>query len=289
MSATVRWVWLAVVCILGTVHPAWSAGRSTPAPVRFYFVQLTDTHWHAMDSLALTRKAVETINRLPMKIEFVVHTGDLFADSIRDATVVQEGLDAMQGLQVPVYYVPGNHDILKSDPAATARLFEQQFGPLNRRIDVKGVACLLLCTEPLAGETRSPAEVQCEWLAEQAREIGNRPALVFMHRPPVFDMMAPEALGDTSRRLWEDTLAAMPGVQAVIAGHFHRDELHWIGKVPVYVASPLVRFWERQPSIRLYKYDDGKVEFWTIYLTDRTSERVTKPGWDQNATSSRKR
>ena len=68
----------------------------------FYFVQLTDTHWGARDGVTQTRQAVEMINALPVAIEFVVVTGDVFSDSIQRDDVRENGLAAMKGLKVPV-------------------------------------------------------------------------------------------------------------------------------------------------------------------------------------------
>ena len=75
---------------------------------------------------------------------------------------------------------------------------------------------------------------------------------------------------------WARLFNEQPEIKAVVAGHLHRDELHWIGSVPIYVASSLARFWDRQPSFRLYEYRDGKLGYWTIYLK-RTPSKKNQP------------
>ncbi|MFW6303548.1 MAG: metallophosphoesterase family protein, partial [Candidatus Sumerlaeota bacterium] len=55
-------------------------------------------------------------------------------------------------------------------------------------------------------------------------------------------------------------------VKAVIAGHFHRAEQHWLGDVPLYVAPPVAGYWGRQASYRLYHYQAGRLSFTTQYL-----------------------
>jgi 3',5'-cyclic AMP phosphodiesterase CpdA len=279
--------WLALPLIVGflLVPQGRAASAKKALPQRFYFAQITDTHWGALDGLAQTRKAVTALNRLPMRLEFVVHTGDVFADSIRNERVVQEGLEAMQALRAPVYYVPGNHDILKDAPEDTTRLFRMYFGEVNSRVEVRGVLCLFVCTELLPGDSRSPAQAQRETLAELTRGIGGHPTLVFMHRPPVSDRLDPARRGDSAEEggvgQWDAVLESAPGIKAVIAGHLHRDELHWIGRTPVYVAAPVARFWERQPSVRLYEYEDGRLQYWTIYLSDRVEDRSARAEGDQ--------
>ena len=235
----------------------------------FFFVQMTDTHWGALDGVAMTRRAVEKINALPVKVEFVALTGDLFADSIGRQDVVEEGLAAMKDLKVPVYYVPGNHDLIKDDYSRDSALFRSRFGPLDRRVDVCGVACLFVNTEATLDARGGPADRVREWI-EQALPASNGPSLIFMHRPPVYDMQFGKedhsAWDRNYDSRWEEFMGRHPGIQAICCGHFHRDELAWIGSVPVYVESSMARFWERQPSFRLYRYHAGRLNYWTFYL-----------------------
>lgn len=244
------------------------AGRESSG--KFYFVQVSDTHWGARDGVALTRRAVEMINALPVKVEFVAVTGDVFSDSIMKEAVVRDGLDAMKALKAPLYYVPGNHDILKSDIAGTSALFEKVLGPLSRNVEVRGVTCLFLSTEMPERETRNPAEVERLWLEDKlGAGKGRKPVLIFMHRPPIFDLLNGSD-GQVSwdhpyDTRWEALFSGHPEIKGVFAGHFHRDEVRWIGVVPVFVAPALARFWDRQPAFRLFEYNNGQLDYWTLY------------------------
>lgn len=266
-----RWVVLIVIMMAGSASAE-----------RFYFVQISDTHWGARDGVALTRRAAEMINALPVKIEFVVVTGDVCSDSILKEPVVQEGQDALKGLKAPLYYVPGNHDILKTDRVRTSAQFEKSFGPLNRKVEVRGVMCLFLCTETMEGETRPPAEVERLWLEDKLESGKNRkPVLIFMHRPPIFDMVN----GSDGQVSWDhpyDTrwgslFEGHPEIKGVFAGHFHREELRWIGAVPVFVAPALARFWDRQPSFRLFEYNNGQLNYWALYPERGSAAKRTPP------------
>lgn len=255
---------LVAIGLLGCQPRRVPLKREPPAAATdaFFFVQLTDTHWGALDGVALTRRAVEKINALPVVPAFVVITGDLFADTIGRTNVVDEALAAMRGLKVPLYYVPGNHDLRKEAYEATARLFTQRFGPLEQRVDVAGVACLFVNTEESAQRVR-------EAIA-QALPAGDAPALIFMHRPPLYDMqfggVEGAAWDQAHDTRWDEFVVSHPGIKAFCCGHFHRDEMAWISEVPVYVASSMARFWERQPSFRLYRYHGGRLDYWTFYL-----------------------
>lgn len=247
----------------------WSLAAAGAPPAHFYFVQITDSHWGARDGVALTRKAVEAINQLPQKIEFVVHTGDLFADTIDDPAVVQEGLKAMKAIKAPVFYVPGNHDIQQADAAATAALYRRHFGPFCSRTEVQGVVCLFFYSDPLIGSFTVPACDPLAWLETQLGQAGGKPVIIFQHAPSVgrfLDSGDPaEPVPDTYRP-WESLVRRYPALRAIVAGHIHRDELRWLGAVPVYVSAPLARFWDRQPSFRVYDYWDGRLGYSTVYL-----------------------
>lgn len=252
----------------GAVEAAWLR----PAPVTnscFYFAQITDTHWGVKGGLAMTRRAVEAINKLPVDLAFVAHTGDIFADTIHDAAVAREGLEIMRGLKAPVYYIPGNHDILEGETEATERLFVKYFGKVGAKVEVRGVLCLFTTSELGDGDERIPSHVQQDWLDRNVTKDERRPVLVFVHRPPVADRLnakTTEEWGEDKYPRWERLFEAHPQIKAMISGHLHRDELHWIGAVPVYVSSSVASFWDRRPSVRLYKFESGRLTYWTIYL-----------------------
>lgn len=260
---------LAVLAAILLAGMARAAEEARVAGGGFYFAQITDTHWAAKGTVGLTRKAVAAINKLPVDVEFVVHTGDIFADSIRDEGVVREGLQAMRALKAPVYYVPGNHDLLEGAREETERLFRKHFGDVAGKVEIRGVLCLFLCTELAGDDDRAAGQVQREWILEQVGRGERRPVLIFLHRPPVADRLAATTRaewGEEFHPRWARLFESRPQIKALVSGHLHRDELHWIGAVPVYVASSLAPFWERQPSVRLYKYENGKLTYWTIYL-----------------------
>jgi len=257
-------VLLALILIGGACLPTRSETTS-----HFFFVQITDTHWGTRNGLASTRKAVEAINELPIKLAFVAHTGDITADTIGDSNVVNEGLAVMKKLSAPVYYVPGNHDILKSDARRTAKLYRQSFGALSTRVEVEGVVCLFFYSEPMSSDLRIGGYDARSWLNENLEAAGRKPVLLFQHIPAVHDVHGPggeTAWTDSYSPAWLRLFEKNPQIKAVVAGHFHRDELHWVGGTPVYVSSSVADFWGRQPSFRVYEYNDGRLGYWTVYL-----------------------
>ena len=241
-----------------------------PAGERFYFVQISDTHFGDRDHLARTYRLVDQINRLPYDIACVVHTGDIFADNVTDAAIREEGLGVLQHLKAPLHLLPGNHDILPHDIDQTAAAYTQGIGPLLHHVEYHGVVFVLAYTEPLAlGFEVQGFDALRELEAVFARAAG-KPIILFHHRPAVddyYDYATHPAWGDAARARLE-TLLSAHNVKAVITGHFHRDELHWAGGLPIFAAPPVAGYWGRQAGFRLYEYRDGQLGYRTVYLPE---------------------
>jgi hypothetical protein len=100
------------------------------------------------------------------------------------------------------------------------------------------------------------------------KKARNRPIILFHHSPCVGDLYQGRRYPgwpDKNRTQWIALLNAH-SVKAVIAGHFHRAEHHWLGNVPLYIAPPLSWYYGRQSSYRIYQYKNGRLSFRTQYL-----------------------
>ena len=125
---------------------------------------------------------------------FAVLTGDLIwgdpNGALDDKSLVAEEFDrldaALEGLGIPIYRVPGNHDV--SD-AGTLDLFVDRYGELPRAVDVGRVRLILLNTawhpdagpvSPTRGFNLGPSQLEAlsETLADPS-EYDH--AFVFMH------------------------------------------------------------------------------------------------------------
>lgn len=234
-----------------------------------FFVQITDTHLGQRDNLERARAAVKAINALPVKIAFVAVTGDIMHDCIMDSNTVSEALAILGRLKAPVHYVPGNHDLLKKSPEETVAVFTNRFGPLISSAEYGGVDFIFICTEPLSGGAKIQGYDPVSSLEKLLQLHVGRPAVIFNHAPSVGDFYGNSSYrgwGDSKEGLrWTALLNRYP-VKAVIAGHFHRDELHWIGNVPLYAGPPLSSSLGRQAAFRVYQYRDGKLDYRTYYL-----------------------
>ncbi|MGE4490449.1 MAG: metallophosphoesterase [Kiritimatiellales bacterium] len=230
------------------------------------FVQLTDTHFGQGDHFERGAAAVEAINALPMDVSFVVITGDIMHDCIADSNQVNRVFQTLEKLKMPVYFVPGNHDLLKKAPEATVGVFTNRFGPLVSSAEYGGVDFMFVCTAPLSRGFQIPGY---DPICELDAVLSDRPAVVFHHIPSADDFYSNrmhDGWGRTDAgREWSAVLNRH-NVKAVITGHFHRDELHWIGEVPLFVGPPLSGRLGRQAAFRIYECRDGQLEYWTHYL-----------------------
>ena len=252
--------------LLGVV--AASAGEPVQSTPSFYFVQITDTHWGDGDHFERTQKAVQQINALPMPIKCVIHTGDTTMNKIDDESVVAKGLKIVKELKVPIHFVPGNHDILRSRQSSTREAYTKYFGPLVTEAEYDGVVFLMIYTEPLASSFSLAGYAPLSELEAALKRAGGKPVIVFHHSPDVDDFynnVMHTGWKKEAREKWESILNAY-NVKAVIAGHFHRDEHHWLGEVPLYVSASIAGYWGRQATFRIYEYKGGKVGYRTQYL-----------------------
>lgn len=242
--------------------------KHTVYGTHFYFVQLTDTHVGTYDHDKRLSKAVNMINNLPIRVECVVHTGDVFADNILTPGLANNTKQNLSRIESPLHILPGNHDILADNLSATYNAWIEHFGPVNTAAEYKGVVFIFVYTEPYRDDFSLQGVDGLSWLETQLQRAGKKPVIIFHHSPTPDDFYH-NRMHNTwpaeFKKRWEK-LVNSANVKAVVAGHFHRSELHWLGDVPVYVGTATATYWGRQSSFRIYEYTDGKLGFRTEYF-----------------------
>jgi len=234
----------------------------------FYFVQITDTHFETGDNIARSEKAIELINALPMEIQFVVHTGDITTDLLDDEQLLDTALAIMGKVTAPVHYVPGNHDIFPEKLESTTTIFKENFGGLISRAEYNNVVFIFVFTEPLRKSFTIEGYQPFLQLQEYLEEANGKPVLIFHHAPSVTNFYGNQFRSgweEEIRQKWVELINAY-NVKAVITGHFHADQVHWLGDVPLFVSPPISGWWGRQTTFRIYEYNSGKLGYWTQYI-----------------------
>src|SRR5262245_38693585 len=158
----------------------WTHLRLNNNPDDFQFVIVSDrTGGHREKVFS---RAVEQINLL--QPEFVLSVGDLIEGYTTDAEKAAQQWREFQGytskLQMPFFYVPGNHDI--ANPYQD-KLWQEKFGRRYYHFVYKDALFLILCTEDPPNSGKMSAE-QIEYVKKALAENPNpRWTFVALHRP----------------------------------------------------------------------------------------------------------
>jgi Icc protein len=154
------------------------------------FVQISDSHIGFnkeanKDVTATLREAVAKIKAAPEQPSFLLHTGDLtHLSKPAEFDTLQQVLGE---LSMPVFYVPGEHDVLEDD----GKSYLQRFGKGTQgagwqSFDQGGVHFIGLVNvvNLKAGGLGSLGEEQLEWLEKDVKRLkSSTPIVVFAHIP----------------------------------------------------------------------------------------------------------
>jgi hypothetical protein len=161
-------------------------------------------------------RAVAQLNLL--QPEFVVSVGDLIEGYSTDRERIAREWREFQGylsrLEMPFFYVPGNHDLANLTMNA---VWKEKFGRSYYSFVYRGVLFLCLNSEDPPNEDGKFSAAQREWLADTLKAHPRvRWTLVFLHKP-VWIMRKLEDSG------WLEVEKLLAGRNyTVFAGHVHR-------------------------------------------------------------------
>ena len=227
----------------GAVFASALYGPARAAPRDdFYFVQLSDTHWgyegpENPDARGTLPKAVEAVNALADKPDFVIFTGDLThttEDPRERRKRMAEFRKAAAQLQVQtVRFIPGEHDASLDG----GRAFREFFGATRYTFDHKGIHFIVL--DNVSDPAARLGDEQLAWLsAEIAAQPMDARIVAFTHRP-LFDLY-PQwdwATRDGARAV--EILQARPQV-TVFYGHIHQEHHRMTGAIAHHSAKSLM-------------------------------------------------
>jgi Icc protein len=151
------------------------------------FVQISDSHvgFHGNangDVIATFQAAIDKINALPNRPEFVMHTGDVshLSKAEQFDTVRQMLATIRTGA---IYSVPGEHDVIDDNGALYFKMFGKGARPWYS-FDAAGVHALALTNVINITRGGMLGRDQLEWArADLAKQRSNTPIVVFAHIP----------------------------------------------------------------------------------------------------------
>jgi plastocyanin len=191
------------------------------------FIQISDTHIGFdkpanTDVAATLRSVVSTIKSDPDRPSFVLHTGDLtHLSKVAEFDLLQQILSE---LSIPVFYVPGEHDVLDDDGKGyLTRFGKDTQGAGWRSFDYAGVHFIALVNvvNLKAGGLGMLGDEQLEWLEKDVKHLkSSTPIVVFAHIP--LWSVYPEwgwGTDDSARAL---SYLKRFGSVSVLNGHIHQ-------------------------------------------------------------------
>ena len=198
---------------IAEVNP-WTHLDVANDPDAFQFAIVTDRTGN--ERPGVFTDAIRKLNLL--QPEFVMSVGDLIEGS-EDREIINAEWDEfdsfVEALEMPFFYVPGNHDIGNQ---VMADIWEQRFGRSYYSFVYRDV--LFVCLNTESPETRI-STAQIAWLEDElAAHKDVRWTLVFMHKPLwAYVDSGTDELWDTG---WTQVEQALRGRKhTVFAGHWH--------------------------------------------------------------------
>jgi len=203
--------------------------------------QITDMHirpagriaYGRVDTNAMLKAAVASIEALPRRPDLVIATGDLTDCGLAEEYEVLR--DLLEPLSMPVYLVPGNHD-------RRAELFAE-FGPdgyfrnddgfLHYTVEGHDVRLIGLDTVVPGNGHGAMCPARLAWLEGRLGEQPDRPTLIFMHHPPFSTGLADmDRINCRDGRPMAAVLSRFDSVERVACGHHHRPiVVRWAGTI----------------------------------------------------------
>jgi 3',5'-cyclic AMP phosphodiesterase CpdA len=221
---------------------ARAEGMAGPDYKDFYFVQLSDVHWGYQgpanpDSTVTLRKAVATVNALPVQPEFIVFTGDLTHttdDPAERRRRMAEFKTIVADLKVPtVRFMPGEHDASLDRGAA----FKEFFGDPNYTFDHRGVHFIVI--DNVSDPGAKIGDEQLAWLKADLAKLDKKAPIVVLTHRPLFDL-APKwdwATRDGAQAI--EMLMPYENV-TVFYGHIHQEHHQMTGHIAHHSAKSLI-------------------------------------------------
>ncbi|WP_448571862.1 phosphodiesterase [Trichothermofontia sp.] len=219
-------------------------------------VQLTDTHLladaHALQkgiaTTASLQRVLAHLQAHPPRPDLLLLTGDLSQDESPQS--YDRLVDLLTPLQVPSYWIPGNHD----HPATMQRCCDRAPLRSGKALQQAGWQLLLL-------DSSQPGEVggyfsaaTLDWLTQQL-DTSPLPTLIALHHPPCSVQAAwADAIGLSNSDAFLARIRPHRQVRLVIFGHIHQEFQTQIQGI-TFLAAPSTCH-QFKPQVATFALDD---------------------------------
>ena len=230
-----------------------AAGAQSPETPPFFFVQMSDPQFgmftkdkdFEQETLNF-ELAIATVNR--WRPAFVVVTGDLVNKAGDLAQIAEfQRIAKKLGPSIPLYNVPGNHDIENEPTPETVAAYNERFGRDYYAFRSGTLAGIVLNSTLIhkPEKARELYENQLTWLRAELprlRSSGAKHVVVFQHHP-WFLKDAREAdeyfnIPAARRNVFLE-LFHQNGVRYLFSGHHHRNGAARDGEIEMTITGPV--------------------------------------------------
>ena len=222
--------------VLAVIVFAAAAPAQSPQN-NFLFIQLSDPQFGFFNNdidfpqeTANFEFTVANVNRL--KPDFVIITGDL-VNKPGDPVQMAEYDRIRKKLlpSIPVYEMPGNHDIENAPTPQTVAAYRARYGPDRYTFRHKSVLGIVLNSTVIHTPDKVSAELadQDAWLRTElakAKASDAKHIVVFQHHPWFLKTADEEDSYFNLPRVRRDPLLALfrdAGVKTLVSGHYHQN------------------------------------------------------------------
>lgn len=268
--------------ILMVAGTALAETKSSQAP--WFFIQLTDIQFGMFENnegfekeTILYEKAVAEINGL--NPDFVVITGDFVHDP-KSVTQINEfkRITAKINPKIPVYYLPGNHDIGQNPTSESLKAYKSNYGKDRFSFEHKGSSLIGFNTSYLKAKMEKSEKKQYNWLTKRLKKSQQAAHILLFGHYPFFNKTVDEPTAYSNidlgvREKYLDLLNSHQ-VKAVFSGHYHNNSLSTYGGMELVTTSALGKPLGKAPSgFRIVKVYNDKIEH-TFYGLEELPNQV---------------
>ena len=181
------------------------------------------------------------------KPEFVIVLGDLIEDDNpkKDTENLKYIVSKLSGLNCPVHYVAGNHDLRNVSETELMNIFQQKC--LYYSFDSNNIHYIVLFSRVVGKEETRIDGTQLEWLRQELHKT-NHKCIVFVHHGLADQSLQgnawfnekPEYALIENRNTVRSVLEEQKNVLAVFNSHLHWDKKHVHNSIPYYTIQSFI-------------------------------------------------
>ena len=236
----------------------------------YFFVHLTDTQLGMIEYNAgflqeteIVTNTISAINRL--NPAFVVITGDLInKEGDKEQCEELKRLLAQVNKSIPVYYVPGNHDVGQTASDELLALYRTNFGDDRFSVLYNNTRLIGINSQLIWAKRDTLENEQFQWIeSELKKSKRNNYRFVFAHHPLFLESIDEEDVYQNmpadSRGKYID-LFDKYNVQYMFVGHLHRNHIvHTENFTTIATNAVCVSHSSEPPGLRIVKVYPDKV------------------------------